>query len=278
MAEMNMDMYDVVVLPPQNSKRFMAICLFLATLGMIGLLLYYWKDLTPCFQRQALAIIVTLVYWQLKGDDLLSFIIEILQVFMIFALIQKINTKESKTLKECLDPSSFARKLIYSIYITLFSYYLTMISILGFLSVLHICSQWSNSSLTTRQGCIRGREFEALEKVKFSHSEMAKINAQTSCSICLSEFEEQEEVVKLPICNHCFHKECIKQWLETQIICPYCRSDIKINFERKREEMTILDRQGNQNNNPSSSVENNIEINQSFSQITESRQMAEMDR
>lgn len=42
------------------------------------------------------------------------------------------------------------------------------------------------------------------------------------CSICLGDFEADEEPRFLP-CNHSFHVDCIKRWLETSRDCPLCK-------------------------------------------------------
>ena len=47
------------------------------------------------------------------------------------------------------------------------------------------------------------------------------------CAICLEEFTHGEEVDVLPCDdNHIFHVDCIAQWLESQTVCPVCRSII----------------------------------------------------
>lgn len=46
------------------------------------------------------------------------------------------------------------------------------------------------------------------------------------CTICLSEFEDNEEVRRLP-CMHLFHIVCVDQWLTTNKRCPICRVDIE---------------------------------------------------
>ncbi|KVH94032.1 E3 ubiquitin-protein ligase EL5-like [Cynara cardunculus var. scolymus] len=48
----------------------------------------------------------------------------------------------------------------------------------------------------------------------------------SECSVCLSVFEEGEEVRKLPICNHFFHASCIDMWLHSHIDCPLCRAPV----------------------------------------------------
>lgn len=40
----------------------------------------------------------------------------------------------------------------------------------------------------------------------------AEESFDTSCSICLGEFEEGEEVVSTP-CKHAYHEECLRSWV-----------------------------------------------------------------
>lgn len=48
----------------------------------------------------------------------------------------------------------------------------------------------------------------------------------TDCSVCLSEFQEDESVRLLPKCNHAFHLSCIDTWLQSHSNCPLCRAYI----------------------------------------------------
>ncbi|GMY23663.1 RING-H2 finger protein ATL52-like [Fagus crenata] len=50
----------------------------------------------------------------------------------------------------------------------------------------------------------------------------------TDCSVCLSEFQENESLRLLPKCNHAFHVPCIDTWLKSHSSCPLCRSNINI--------------------------------------------------
>ncbi|KAJ9684223.1 hypothetical protein PVL29_016621 [Vitis rotundifolia] len=45
------------------------------------------------------------------------------------------------------------------------------------------------------------------------------------CAVCLSEFEEGEELRTLPECMHSFHVACIDMWLYSHTNCPLCRSN-----------------------------------------------------
>ncbi|KAL7033407.1 hypothetical protein ACKWTF_007580 [Chironomus riparius] len=46
------------------------------------------------------------------------------------------------------------------------------------------------------------------------------------CTICLSQFEVDNDVRRLP-CMHLFHRDCVDQWLVTSKHCPICRVDIE---------------------------------------------------
>jgi len=49
----------------------------------------------------------------------------------------------------------------------------------------------------------------------------------TVCTICLSDFEAQEELRVLP-CGHAFHCDCVDQWLTLHGNCPNCRKDLQV--------------------------------------------------
>ena len=59
----------------------------------------------------------------------------------------------------------------------------------------------------------------------------------SACSICLMDYQAGDIVFRnatkeviwiLVTCNHFFHKECIKKWLERQTSCPCCRHHFSI--------------------------------------------------
>ncbi len=64
-------------------------------------------------------------------------------------------------------------------------------------------------------------EFNQLEVVKVDNS-----NVDNECSICIDNFSEGQEVIKLP-CNHIFHFNCIKSHLRNyNNKCPLCRGNV----------------------------------------------------
>jgi hypothetical protein len=48
------------------------------------------------------------------------------------------------------------------------------------------------------------------------------------CSICLEnlDFQIKNSTIKTH-CNHCFHNNCLEQWLNNHSTCPYCRFSIR---------------------------------------------------
>mmetsp|Transcript_21213 Transcript_21213/g.27395 ORF Transcript_21213/g.27395 Transcript_21213/m.27395 type:complete len:234 (-) Transcript_21213:179-880(-) len=51
-------------------------------------------------------------------------------------------------------------------------------------------------------------------------------DSEVKCLVCQHEYENQEKLRRLP-CGHCFHSECVDQWLLQTDLCPYCRTSIR---------------------------------------------------
>ncbi|KAI5189530.1 anaphase-promoting complex subunit 11 [Nematocida sp. AWRm77] len=55
------------------------------------------------------------------------------------------------------------------------------------------------------------------------------------CGICQQPFEQMCSECTHPIrcmpvtgeCKHCYHKHCIKSWVEANSFCPICRAEWK---------------------------------------------------
>ncbi|XP_016902103.2 RING-H2 finger protein ATL5-like [Cucumis melo] len=43
------------------------------------------------------------------------------------------------------------------------------------------------------------------------------------CAICIEEFEDEEICGVVESCGHCFHEDCMDQWLRIESRCPLCR-------------------------------------------------------
>ena len=53
------------------------------------------------------------------------------------------------------------------------------------------------------------------------------IDKKKDCPICLDSFKENEKYIQLPCPedSHCFHNNCIKEWLSRKNTCPLCRTE-----------------------------------------------------
>ena len=73
--------------------------------------------------------------------------------------------------------------------------------------------------------CRRRRYVNQIKTIKFRKNKTT-VEEDPTCSICLCEYEEDEEVKKLR-CGHFFHSECIDTWLiNKKALCPICRQGI----------------------------------------------------
>ncbi|PNW77578.1 hypothetical protein CHLRE_10g442750v5 [Chlamydomonas reinhardtii] len=46
------------------------------------------------------------------------------------------------------------------------------------------------------------------------------------CCICQVEFEDSDPATTLP-CRHCYHSECVRQWLQQSKACPVCGKEVE---------------------------------------------------
>ncbi|CAG0882333.1 unnamed protein product [Darwinula stevensoni] len=82
----------------------------------------------------------------------------------------------------------------------------------------------------------RGASQSTIEKntLPYKYEKVVTSNAEEDgekCTICLSEFEHDEHVRRLP-CMHLFHLPCVDEWLRGNKVCPICRVDIEAHLNR----------------------------------------------
>ncbi|PWA44136.1 RING/U-box superfamily protein [Artemisia annua] len=65
---------------------------------------------------------------------------------------------------------------------------------------------------------------ESYTKVILGESKRLPGLDDAACPICLSEYHVKENVRCIPECRHCFHAECIDEWLKMNGTCPVCRN------------------------------------------------------
>ena len=102
----------------------------------------------------------------------------------------------------------------------------------------HVSNDESAGTLETSDICIDVMPTEKIVKVAYESC--------TSCSICICDFEVDEEVRLLPDCGHIFHTECIMPWLTTKkCLCPLCQTPVQRNTcksssnKKLRAEVTV---------------------------------------
>eukprot|EP01038_Epipyxis_sp_PR26KG_P004276 gene4276-6056_t len=62
--------------------------------------------------------------------------------------------------------------------------------------------------------------------VKKFDPKLDSIDGDCECAVCKDDIEQDVSIIRLPLCKHYFHEECLLKWIKLQGWCPVCRSDI----------------------------------------------------
>ncbi|CAI9785947.1 unnamed protein product [Fraxinus pennsylvanica] len=65
---------------------------------------------------------------------------------------------------------------------------------------------------------------ESYTKVVIGESRRLPGHNGVTCPICLVDYNPKDTLRCIPQCEHCFHSECIDEWLRMNGTCPVCRS------------------------------------------------------
>eukprot|EP00931_Biecheleriopsis_adriatica_P122591 TRINITY_DN97599_c0_g1_i1.p1 TRINITY_DN97599_c0_g1~~TRINITY_DN97599_c0_g1_i1.p1 ORF type:complete len:443 (+),score=99.81 TRINITY_DN97599_c0_g1_i1:65-1393(+) len=76
--------------------------------------------------------------------------------------------------------------------------------------------------LTRRRG-MASDVIDRIEQTRWSAQDSEA--GQQQCMVCLCDFEENDEVRRLP-CRHVFHASCIDEWLRRCTDCPICKTNV----------------------------------------------------
>lgn len=92
---------------------------------------------------------------------------------------------------------------------------------ISFLSV--CCRQQSryDTDLSIRNNTLNENLIETINQSEENYN--INIHNNEECSICLDYFNNDKKIIKLN-CDHIFHTECIKLWIENNNTCPLCRT------------------------------------------------------
>ncbi|KAF5743463.1 putative RING/U-box superfamily protein [Tripterygium wilfordii] len=69
-----------------------------------------------------------------------------------------------------------------------------------------------------------GPTIESYPKIVLGESRRLPKPDDNTCPICLSEYRPKETLKTIPECQHCFHADCIDEWLRLNATCPICRN------------------------------------------------------
>ena len=174
------------------------------------------------------------------------------------------------------NPSKQSR-IIFIIILTICIFLLVLIMIL---ITLYFCIR---KRMEIRYREMRENEIIENEKKKKENEEKIKnllsnslkpilfnkdINANdcNNCTICIESFEIGKSEISITPCNHIFHFECLKKWIEDNVInpqCPNCKYSFLDNNNNNLMKTSTIhinrrdNNQNNENNNNSNNHQNN---------------------
>ncbi|PAN06622.1 hypothetical protein PAHAL_1G276800 [Panicum hallii] len=117
------------------------------------------------------------------------------------------------------------------------------IAVIVFFVLVLLCvlvNRWRSSSADAdasvggQQGSIRRRRrgldpaaLAALPVLPYAEIRKHKSGGWLECAVCLTAFDDGDELRLLPQCSHAFHPDCIDPWLEGHVTCPLCRANLE---------------------------------------------------
>lgn len=94
----------------------------------------------------------------------------------------------------------------------------------------------------------------------------SSFDPKPDCLICQETYANEDSILKLT-CNHMFHKDCVRSWLDKHNTCPVCRAEFPtddLEYEnRKRQQQSndpladFITGNNNSNNNNRNNGGNN---------------------
>jgi len=92
---------------------------------------------------------------------------------------------------------------------------------ISFLSVCCHLPTRPDTERTIRNNILNENLIEIINQSEENYK--TNIHNHEECSICLEIFTNDEKIIKLN-CDHIFHLDCIKLWIENNDTCPLCRT------------------------------------------------------
>lgn len=67
--------------------------------------------------------------------------------------------------------------------------------------------------------------------------------SEATCTICLEEYHDGDELTILQPCTHLYHKHCISEWLRSQALCPLCKRRVEVPPLTEEQQRSMRERQ-----------------------------------
>ena len=68
--------------------------------------------------------------------------------------------------------------------------------------------------------------FLEMDEYQYKHIQRYESRKETECAICLEEFKGVDIIKAFYKCEHIFHKNCLRDWLQRANECPLCKRDL----------------------------------------------------
>jgi hypothetical protein len=132
------------------------------------------------------------------------------------------STTDAASCWQVSDWSIFFTVISAVLFLTVFHY---IIALYNFVAAWNLILEARRVDLAAAYNCRQRRR--NVQDVLSTHVHVDKMNAHTSCPICLEDFYEQDLVTACDEgCGNYFHKECLFNWLEYHNTCACCRKDL----------------------------------------------------
>lgn len=195
----------------------------------IALVILFWKEATDCYCRIFIINIVIVSFLCFSPISLLQF--DYLTVVLFFLWIFKNSNSETvKTNAACLDTNdnlffNFSFKFFTVAIWGLTAFMILLVIILMVTLTKDFILQTPHEGPGLAEDAINNLPLVKFQDYMHDNS-VQRTKKEEECPICLESFQTDDELRMIPNCEHIYHADCIKTWLQANTVCPYCRGDL----------------------------------------------------
>lgn len=207
----------------------------------------YWNQTSVCHKRMFIPIFTAFLlgihrciscfaFFLLKGK---SFDLEITLIFWVIFGVNLFDNEDSNN-GSVLPLEMITKYFFYFVLLGntfAFSLFYLLLLILSINVILNAIEFAENQNLENieRNSGLTDDEFLKLQRIIFINKNITKIKkikdeaavGGCTCPICLVSFTLNEVLVRSSECQHLFHVECLKEWVQNHHDCPCCRRNMK---------------------------------------------------